>query len=148
MKFITSIITVFSIIFSTVSGLMPWNAVYYFDSVNGNDANNGKSIEAAFQSLDMLNNHNFIPGTTVYIACGSEFRGQFFCQKGVTYVSYGEGEKPTFLGSANASDSSKWSKTEYQNLWVFNDTFDVDVGKDVHFHLSIITARAECSRIY
>ncbi len=128
MKAVTAVLTIISMIFSFFSGLMPWNAVYYFDSVNGNDSNNGKSIEEAFQSLDKLNNIKLLPGNTVYIACGSEFRGQLFCQKGVTYTACGEGEKPTFLGSANASDSSKWSKTEHQNLWVFEDELDADVG--------------------
>ncbi|MCQ2485643.1 MAG: family 43 glycosylhydrolase [Clostridia bacterium] len=128
MKFITSIVTAFSIIFSFFSGMMPWKAVYYFDSVNGSDSNSGKSIEEPLQSLDKLNSIRLKSGNTVYIACGSEYRGQLFCQKGVTYAAYGEGEKPTFLGSADAADKTKWIETDVPNVWMFDEIFTVDVG--------------------
>lgn len=128
MIFFSSIVTVFSIIFSFLSGLMPWNRVYYFDSVNGSDSNSGKSIEEAFQSLEKLNSLKLMSGNTVYIARGSEYRGQLFCQKGVTYAAYGEGEKPTFLGSADTSDSSKWKETEIPDIWVLDEEFADDVG--------------------
>lgn len=128
MRIITSVITVIPIIFSFLSGLLPWKTVYYFDSVNGSDLNSGKSIEEAFQSLDKLNSLKLRSGNTVYFACGSEYRGQLICRKGVTYTSYGEGEKPTFLGSADASDSSKWLKTDIANVWMFDEAFEDDVG--------------------
>lgn len=128
MKVFTSVLTALSIVFSFLSGLMPWNAVYYFDSVNGSDSNSGKSMEEAYQSLDKLNSIRLRQGNKVYIACNSVYRGQLFCRKGVTYASYGEGEKPTFLGSADASDPSKWIKTDYPGVWVFDETFSDDVG--------------------
>ncbi len=128
MKIVTSIITAISILLSFFAGLMPWNAVYYFDSVNGSDSNSGKSLEDAFQSLDKLNSMKFRKGNTVYIACGSKYRGQLVCQKGVTYAACGEGEIPTFLGSADAADSAKWIKTEIPNVWMFDEEFADDVG--------------------
>ncbi len=128
MKIITSIITVIAMLFSSFLSLMPWNTVYYFDSVNGSDSNSGKSIEEPLQSLDKMNSLKLRNGNTVYIACGSEYRGQLFCQKGVTYASYGEGEKPTFLGSADAADKTKWTETELPNIWVFDEVFTDDVG--------------------
>ena len=128
MKIFASIITAFSIVISFFAGLMPWNAVYYFDSVNGSDSNSGKSLEDAFQSLDKLNSMKLKKGNTVYIACGSTYRGQLVCQKGVTYAACGEGEMPTFLGSADAADSAKWIKTEIPNVWMFDEEFTDDVG--------------------
>ena len=128
MKIITSIITVLSMLFSFFTGLMPWNTVYYFDSVNGSDSNSGKSIDEPLQSLEKMNSLKLRNGNTVYIACGSEYRGQLICQKGVTYASYGEGEKPTFLGSADAAVKSKWIKTEIPDVWVFDEVFTDDVG--------------------
>ena len=128
MKIITAVAAAFSIVISFFSGLMPCKTVYYFDSVNGSDSNSGKSLEDAFRSLDKLNSMKLKKGSTVYIACGSKYRGQLFCQKGVTYASCGEGEKPTFLGSADAADKSKWTETELPNIWVFDEAFTDDVG--------------------
>ena len=129
MKVFTSIITVFAIVFSFFSGMFAKDkTVYYFDSVNGSDFHNGRSAEKAFKSLEMMNKIRLKAGDMVYIACGSEYRGQLKCREGVTYLSYGSGEKPTFLGSVSAVKEKKWKKTDVPNVWVYNQKFDDDVG--------------------
>lgn len=129
MKAFTSIITVFAIVFSFFSGMFAKDkTVYYFDSVHGSDFHNGRSAEKAFKSLEMMNKIRLKAGDTVYIARGSEYRGQLICREGVTYVSYGSGEKPVFLGSVSAAEEKKWKKTDIPNVWVFSQKFDDDVG--------------------
>ncbi len=129
MKVFTSVITVFAIVFSFFSGMFAKDkTVYYFDSVKGSDFHNGRSAGKAFKSLEMMNKIRLKAGDTVYIACGSEYRGQLICREGVTYTSYGSGEKPVFLGSVSADEAKKWKKTDIPDVWVYSQKFDDDVG--------------------
>ena len=64
------------------------------------------------------------PSSTVYFKRGDTFRttATFSTRGGVTYTSYGYGDKPTFNAAIDGADSSKWSKTEFDNVWLFSET--------------------------
>ena len=44
--------------------------VYYVSSSQGNDLNDGLSIQTPFQSIDKLNTMQFSPGDTIYFKSG------------------------------------------------------------------------------
>lgn len=100
---------------------------FYIDSVNGDDSNPG-TIEEPLRSADILKFLRLQKGDQVLFHTGSVFRSKFRCVYGVRYASYGEGEKPTFLGSEDGSDSEKWKKTDTENVWTFDAKFKDDVG--------------------
>lgn len=130
MKILTSVILALATFFSVISSLLlPGSGrEFYFDSVNGNDFAAGTSASSPRKSLQVMNKLVLKPGDTVYLRAGSVFRGVLSCREGVTYKAYGEGEKPTFLGSADASAASGWKKTDYENVWVFGEILYDDVG--------------------
>ena len=110
---------------------------YYISSINGNDGNSGKSPEQAWKSPSKASVAK--SGDAVLFECGSVFRrasnAKFLTLKsGVTYATYGNGAKPIFYGSINASDSNLWKPISgKQNLYYYKNPIpiDSDVGSIV-----------------
>ena len=99
---------------------------YYVSSVNGKDTNNGKSPQTAWKSVSKLSGVVFNKGDAVLFECGSEFRETVSLKSGVTYASYGSGEKPVFIGSVNASKTSDWEAVSgVKNLYVYKGNGNV-----------------------
>ncbi|MCF8359707.1 MAG: hypothetical protein K9H26_13180 [Prolixibacteraceae bacterium] len=73
---------------------------YYVNSVLGNDANPGTGPNIPWQTLNPVNAGNFLPGDTIYFACGSEWNQALnIASNGVkgnpvVYKSYANGNKP------------------------------------------------------
>lgn len=107
--------------------------VHYVSSSTGSDSNDGLTPETAWKTIDKLNSAK--PRGTVFFKRGDTFRytGSFNTQDNTVYTSYGYGDKPKFVASIDGADSSLWSRTENENIWVFknaiaNDTQQGDVG--------------------
>ena len=82
---------------------------YYISSVHGNDANDGTSPNSAWEHCEMLKSANLVAGDTVLFECGSLFRETMMeIVNGVSYTSYGQGEKPKFYGSIDAANAEDW----------------------------------------
>ena len=52
------------------------NQIYYVDSTNGSDDNNGFSEGAAWQSIGKVNQSTFLPGDRILFKSGQEFFGK------------------------------------------------------------------------
>ena len=52
--------------------------VYYVSSSQGNDLNDGLSIQSPFQSLEKLNSMQFTPGDSIYFKSGDYWEGMFW----------------------------------------------------------------------
>ena len=79
--------------------------VYYIDSINGNDANNG-SIRAPFNSVSKLNSMTLAAGTSVYLRSGCTWTGQRLSFKGsgvdgnpIVIDKYDTGAAPLLAGN-------------------------------------------------
>lgn len=94
----------------------------YYVSANGNDNNDGRSIDRPWASLDKVNSANLQPGDGVFFCRGDVWRGALKPQAGVTYSAYGEGPKPAIYGSPeNGAGSGKWNLLEgTSNIWVYH----------------------------
>jgi len=85
---------------------------YFFDSVNGSDANAGTSPNAAWQTLSKLNAVNYEPGTTVYLKRGSTWTGAWVIDNSGTanlpiiFTAYGDETDPlpTFRNPGSISN--------------------------------------------
>lgn len=82
-------------------------ATYFVDGINGNDANSGTSEEAAWQSVQKVENAsvNFVAGDTVKFKRGQVFRGRirYYGASGtadapVTITAFGAGPRPVLTG--------------------------------------------------
>lgn len=106
--------------------------VFYISSHNGSDDRDGLSPSSAWQHCEMLKNAPISYGDTVLFECGSIFREKLDIVNGVTYSSYGSGEKPLFLGSIDASHAEDWEKVG-ENLYRFQQHIDMynDIGNIV-----------------
>lgn len=110
----------------------------YYVSPNGDDKNDGKSPETAFRSTkaDIFTLNILRPGDAVLFERNGLWRltSSIKCKAGITYGSYGEGEKPTFFGSAyNYADESFWTPSSKENIWKVT-VADMDVGLIVFNH--------------
>ena len=105
---------------------------YYVSSVNGSTSANGTSPETAWKNCYQIK--GLKAGDAVLFECGSEFRERVQLISGVTYATYGEGEKPVFYGSINASQKNLWREVSgVSNLYQYNGTISAsdDIGSIV-----------------
>lgn len=86
--------------------------IYYVDSENGNDTNNGTSEGTAFRTIEKINSIEFQPGDQILFKCGGTWTGALM-PKGsgeegnpITIGSYGEGPKPVIMPGEDWTDDS------------------------------------------
>jgi hypothetical protein len=92
-------------------------STFYIDSATGDDAAAGTREDAAWRSLEKLNNAaSLIPGDRVLFKRGGLWRGQLWPQSGgenapVLYGAYGTGAKPLLQGSLARDRPEDWVET-------------------------------------
>jgi hypothetical protein len=97
----------------------------YYVSSSGNDANNGKTPETAWATLDKVNGTALAYGDAVFFERGGTWYGSIYGKSGVTYSAYGKGNKPVISGSVRekAADKKKWSlaytPSSGGKIWVY-----------------------------
>lgn len=98
---------------SNVSGTI------YYVSENGSDSNNGTSKESAWATVSKVNSASLKSGDAVLFECGGLFRGGINTVSGVTYASYGEGDKPIIIQSErNYAQAKLWTLEDAsKNIW-------------------------------
>ncbi len=108
----------------------PTYKTYYVSASMGNDANDGLTPETAIKSIDKVNKLSLEEGDKVLFKSGDLWRaGTVKCAVGVTYSSYGKGEKPAFYGGyTNLADAKLWVATEYPNVYTLSDTAAKKIG--------------------
>ena len=78
--------------------------VYYVSSSQGNDLNDGLSIQTPFQSIDKLNTMQFSPGDTIYFKSGDYWEGMLWLKgsgsttQPIVIDVYGGNNKPIING--------------------------------------------------
>lgn len=101
----------------------------YYVSAEGNDKNDGKTPETAWQTLSKVNGATLYSGDGVFFRRGDTFRGQLITKTGVTYSAYGEGNKPNIFGwHKNLAESSLWEETDVRGIWKYVEKVNEDVG--------------------
>lgn len=107
-------------------------AIYYIDSTNGSNENDGLS-----KGQPLLNDKSLrpLPGDKILFKRGSFIRGMLNNISGsegmpVTYGAYGEGEPPVFCGSVDLTDAGLWHEEE-KNIWSCDAVKNDEVGNFV-----------------
>ena len=78
---------------------------YYVSSKSGNDADTGRSPDAAWRSLARANHATFLPGDHILLHSGETWRGQLRPSSSgtqdlpIVYTSYGLGPRPMLEGN-------------------------------------------------
>ena len=117
-------------------------AIYYIDTENGNNINNGLCAMTPIMNLSKI---NIEPGDTVLFKRGSFIRGRLHNVSGeygkpIKYGAYGDGEKPTFCGSVSLNEEKIWYESE-KNIWVCESMENDEVGNFVFDNNSYGTLR-------
>ena len=119
-----------------------WTGKTYYISPDGNDNNDGLSPKNAVQTIDAdvftLNPPQ--PGDAILFERGGLWRltNRIRALEGVTYGSYGTGEKPTFYGSAyNYADEKFWLASKKAYVWKVTVP-DIDIGNIVFNHGELV----------
>jgi hypothetical protein len=96
--------------------------VYYVKNT-GNDSNSGLSDALAWQTINKINNHNFVAGDQILFNRGDVWREQLRFQSvngtsssRITIGAYGSGNKPKLLGSVNGDVNGYWTSLG-SNKW-------------------------------
>ena len=105
----------------------------YYISPDGDDNNMGTTPETAWRTTENLGKDisRFGVRTAVLFERGGVWKEGFDFVPGTTYSAYGEGEKPLFDASFDASDASIWQETEYQNIWAVDLSIIKDINDDI-----------------
>ncbi len=97
---------------------------YFLDSAGGDDANDGKSPETAWRSLERLDASALEPGDVVRFRRDRVWRGTLRPKSGsegkpVVYSDYGDGAKPRILQSVDLSSPEFWTKIDdpSRSIW-------------------------------
>ena len=111
------------------------NVKKIYVSLNGSDDNDGLTPNTAWRSIAKLNNERLGYGTVVCFERGGLWRGKIIGQVGVTYTSYGEGEKPKIYGSPeDGANPNKWFLVNQEKrIWKYATDME-DVGCIVFNH--------------
>ena len=82
---------------------------YYVSSSNGNDSNNGLSIESPWATLAHVSSANILPGDNINFKSGDTFVGQLKPgysgaeNNPIKFTQYGTGDKPIINGSTGVN---------------------------------------------
>lgn len=104
--------------------MLPCGGTAYYISNFGSDANDGKTPETAWASLQKINQTSFQSGDVIYLERGGLWRGLVTLPDGVSLSAYGSGAKPRIYGSTeNGGGAEKWSLfhegADGKKLWVY-----------------------------
>jgi len=86
-------------------------ATYYVNSKTGNDANTGRSADAAWQTLDKVNNHAFNAGDSILFNKGDVWQGQLTplgsgsVMRPIVFGAYGTGNLPEIKAAGKFRDA-------------------------------------------
>lgn len=126
---------------SPVTNVTSSLAVYYVDSISGNDNNDGLSPNTAWKSLTKVNATTFQAGSTISFKAGCMWTGQLY-PKGsgtggnpITIDMYGSGNKPVIAGGGTVADTFYLYNQQYwvvKNLEITNDSASAGKRKGVH----------------
>ena len=93
---------------------------FYIDSNQGDDNNEGNSPNNAWQSLDKINEYQFSPGDSIFLACGSTWIGQ------LSPKGSGANDLPIYLGSYNQGSKPLIDGNGIENrgaLYLYNQSY-------------------------
>ena len=98
----------------------------YYISPDGSDDNDGKSPKTPFRTVDGLSNVDFEKGDAVLFERNSIFRliQPISTISGITYGSYGKGDKPKFYASPMNFVQMEWKPSNRKNIWKTNYVYD------------------------
>lgn len=101
----------------------------YYVSAQGDDNNSGLSPEDALKTLSAVKSlsDKLTAGDAVLFRCGDIFRGGLPIIPGVTYSSYGTGDKPRLYGARVNAVTLEW-KLIKENVYATDVTGYSDIG--------------------
>lgn len=101
----------------------------YYVSNDGDDNNDGLSVDAPWKTLNQVSMAKLQYGDGVLFKRGDLFRGKVKAQNGVTYGAYGKGEKPRFYSwESPLDDPLLWEMFDCEHsIWKLKEKI-LDVG--------------------
>jgi len=97
---------------------------YYVDSLRGSDSATGRSVFAAWKSVEAVQRADIRPGDTVLFHRDRYWMGTFDAREGVTYSAYGEGNNPIFANFIPQPDPHQW-ESQGNGIWMTRPIFPV-----------------------
>ena len=126
-------------------------SIYYVDSLNGNDKNQGLKPSEAWRTVKKVNSMGFKPGDRILFKRGQTFREDVLAPRSagtpaapITFGAYGEGPIPVITYSEILSDFTKVG----MNLWVtklkrvFDQKSEIKIIRDLRDQ-SILRSRRQ-----
>ncbi len=126
------------------------SAADYYVANDGRDDADGRTPATAWRTLARLGTQDLKPGDVVHLKRGNTWREQLIPRSGdesgsITYTAYGQGPKPTLIGSVEMNDPKHWHHDDGA-IWstvppqpglrrvLSNPSFDADTaGWSLHY---------------
>ena len=100
----------------------------FYVSPRGNDSNDGRSPSAPIKTLTALDQLDLPAGSEVLFERGGIWRGRINARSGVTYSSYGSGDKPRIYGSPlDGAKTGHWREI-IPGVWRYSRKLTDDCG--------------------
>ncbi len=93
----------------------------YYVAASGDDANDGKSPQTPWKTLEKVSAAPLAPGDGVLFRRGDVFRGRVYTRPGVSYGACGTGEKPRLYGwQEDLADPALWTCADAaHHIWKY-----------------------------
>ena len=113
-------------------------AIWYIDPTQNDPQNDGHSADTPLASASMA---ALSPGDTILYRRGCIYREMFRTEAGtadapITYGAYGDGDKPVFCGSLDASSPDDWEEIA-ENIWRYRYPTMGDVGNIIFVKICV-----------
>ncbi|MCR4905951.1 MAG: right-handed parallel beta-helix repeat-containing protein [Clostridiales bacterium] len=100
----------------------------YYISADGDDTKDGKTPRTAWRTAKRAEQQGPAAGSLVLFRRGDIFRGGFRALPGVTYSSYGEGDKPLITASPfDGAKTGTWTEV-CPSVWRYSEKLKDDCG--------------------
>ena len=89
--------------------------VYYVSSSQGNDMNDGLSVQSPFQSINKINSIHFNPGDSIYFKSGDYWEGMFWINGSGTL------SEPIVIDVYGGNNRPVINDLDITSILIFND---------------------------
>ena len=107
---------------------LPAGEKTFYIRADGDDSADGKTPRTAWKTAAAPEKHALKAGSTVLFRRGDTFRGGFRALPGVTYSSWGEGDKPVVTASPfDGAETGSWTEV-CPSVWRYSEKLRDDCG--------------------
>jgi len=142
----TLLIGALTVLLFTTGGKIAQAANYYVSPTGNDTANSGTSSSTPWQTINKINNINFLPGDNIYFQGGQSFSGKIYLDKNdvgtgttspITISSYGSGRATINGGAGTAFFAYNTAGIKINNINFIGNGAATNTADGVSFYMDL-----------